>query len=48
MIDSRKLTVHTYNEDTANEVVEKIVKSYYDLFIMLREKLEQEISGKQT
>ncbi|MEJ7694753.1 nucleotidyltransferase substrate binding protein [Daejeonella sp.] len=40
MVDSRKLTVHTYNEDTANEVAEDIAAVYHDLFIKLQTRLE--------
>ncbi len=42
MIDSRKLTVHTYNVDTANEVATKILNEYFDLFIALETRLELE------
>ncbi len=42
MIDSRKLTVHTYDEETANNVVEKIAETYFDLFAELQEKLDKE------
>ena len=42
MVDSRKLTVHTYNEDTANEVAEDIAGIYHDLFIQLETRLEVE------
>jgi nucleotidyltransferase substrate binding protein (TIGR01987 family) len=48
MIESRQLTVHTYNEDTAEKVVSKIVYEYSDLFVELKEKLEEEIYGKQS
>lgn len=39
MVDSRKLTVHTYNEDTANQVAEDIAEVYHDLFIQLETRL---------
>jgi nucleotidyltransferase substrate binding protein (TIGR01987 family) len=50
MVDSRKLTVHTYNEETANTVAEEIGAIYYDLFMQLEarlqlEKLQQEQQG---
>jgi len=48
MIDSRQLTVHTYNEDTAEKVVAKIVYEYSDLFNELKEKFNEEIYGKQS
>ena len=40
MVDSRRLSVHTYNEATANEVVEDIVETYMDLFIQLQTRLQ--------
>ncbi len=39
MIKSRTLTSHAYNEDTANEIADAIMNSYYQEFIMLRKKL---------
>lgn len=42
MVDSRKLTVHTYNEDTANQVVAEIKDEYYHLFVQLETRLEAE------
>lgn len=44
MIESRKLTVHTYDDKTANDVIEKIDNVYFDLFVKLKEKLEREIN----
>lgn len=32
MIKSRNQTAHTYNESVANEIAEKIIALYYDLF----------------
>ncbi len=32
MIKSRNQTAHTYNEETANEIVEKVLHTYADLF----------------
>jgi len=43
MIDSRKLTVHTYNEKTANTIVNDIVKTYFELFMDLKETLEKQM-----
>lgn len=43
MIDSRKLTVHTYNEKTANTVASDIVETYFELFMGLQETLEKEM-----
>lgn len=32
MIQSRNKTSHTYNQDVADEIAEKVTASYYDLF----------------
>ncbi|HYK55823.1 MAG TPA: nucleotidyltransferase substrate binding protein, partial [Flavisolibacter sp.] len=32
MISSRNMTSHTYNEDTANEIYQKIMNAYYPAF----------------
>lgn len=40
MIESRIKTSHTYNEETANEIAEAVMFTYYDLFLSLRGKLE--------
>lgn len=42
MIESRKLTVHTYDEKTVNSVANIIAEEYFDLFIDLKEKLDSE------
>ena len=39
MIKSRALTVHTYNEDVTEEILEDIVNRYYPAFVALRESL---------
>lgn len=39
-IRSRKQTSHTYNEQVANEILEKIMKAYYSLFVNFREKMD--------
>ena len=41
MINSRNLTSHTYNEDTADEIVKSIENIYFNEFISLKEKLEK-------
>ena len=38
---SRTKTSHTYNEETAREVVDAVVNTYYGLFTALEEKMEQ-------
>jgi nucleotidyltransferase substrate binding protein (TIGR01987 family) len=40
MIESRIKSSHTYNEDTAQEIADKIVQQYYLLFVALRGKME--------
>jgi nucleotidyltransferase substrate binding protein (TIGR01987 family) len=47
MLKSRNLTSHTYNEDTAEEIVSAIIDSYYGLFKNLESKLENIRSGDQ-
>ena len=42
MVDSRKLSVHTYDEDTANEVARDISETYINLFIQLQTRLQVE------
>jgi len=39
---SRNLTSHTYNEETANEIVEKIRDEYVSLFAQFKERIEEE------
>jgi nucleotidyltransferase substrate binding protein (TIGR01987 family) len=46
MVNSRTLTSHTYNEETAIEITELIKEEYYFLFKRLIERLEAEGSGK--
>ena len=40
MLEDRNLTVHTYNEATAEEVYERL-SNYLEIFELLREKLNQ-------
>ncbi len=40
MIQSRNITTHTYNEDTADEIIENVQKSYLTEFIALRDKFQ--------
>ena len=40
MIKSRVLTSHTYNEDVAAEIINKIVTQYYSEFLRLHQRLE--------
>ncbi len=47
MQQSRSLTSHTYDAETAEEVIEEIKSVFFDLFKELRNVLEEEITGKQ-
>ena len=40
MIESRIRTSHTYNEETAKEIAEDIKHKYFEMFLLLRDKLE--------
>ena len=40
MIESRALTTHTYNEDVAKAIADKIFNSYFSEFQTLRTKME--------
>lgn len=47
MITSRNKTSHTYNEETANEIYDKILKEYYPAFIEFKDTMEEKRSGNQ-
>ena len=47
MISSRNLTSHTYNEETANEIYNIVLDSYFPAFIEFKENMEAKISGEQ-
>ena len=47
MIESRNLTAHSYNEETAQEIKNVVVDVYFDLFQQLDIKLESLRSGQQ-
>ena len=40
MIEKRNLTSHTYNEKTAQEIVQAITNDYFQSFVALRERLQ--------
>jgi nucleotidyltransferase substrate binding protein (TIGR01987 family) len=40
MIKSRIKSSHTYNNEIADEIVEKIIKQYYNLFIGFQQKMK--------
>ena len=46
MHNSRNLTSHTYNHETAEEIVRSIISEYYGLFKEMQKKLESKKSGK--
>jgi nucleotidyltransferase substrate binding protein (TIGR01987 family) len=43
MIESRIKSRHTYNEAIAEEVVSKIVKTYFDCFVDFRSTMQKEL-----
>ena len=47
MITSRNKTSHTYNEETANEIYDKILKEYYPAFIEFKDTMEEKKSENQ-
>ena len=47
MISSRNLTSHTYNEETANEIYNKVLDSYLPACIEFKDNMEAKISGEQ-
>ncbi len=42
MVDSRRLSVHTYDQNRADEIAEDIAETYLDLFIQLQTRLQLE------
>ncbi|MBN2011936.1 nucleotidyltransferase substrate binding protein [candidate division KSB1 bacterium] len=45
MVTSRRLTSHTYNEDTAEAVAADIINQYFSEYVTLRTKLDA-LKGK--
>lgn len=45
---SRNLTSHTYNEETAEEIIAAIIKEYHTLLNELHTRLQQEINNNST
>lgn len=43
MKNARELTSHTYDEHTANKIVEKIKEEYYDLLFELKTQMDKEL-----
>ncbi len=48
MHKSRNLTSHTYDEETAKEIIKEIRNEFFYLFNDLKHKLEDEKTGKQN
>ena len=46
MYKSRNLTSHTYDEETAKEIIKEIKNSYFSLFNDLKNKLEKELNDE--
>jgi nucleotidyltransferase substrate binding protein (TIGR01987 family) len=46
-IQSRQLSVHTYNEDSAEEIMQDVIRYYHKAFVALAEKLEKEVEKKK-
>jgi len=44
MIQSRNLSSHTYDEQTAKQLVDAIIQHYYPLFVTLKTEMEQYLS----
>lgn len=45
MHSSRNLTSHVYNEETVNEIVDKVFDEYFELFRQIKIRLEDERAG---
>lgn len=45
MVNSRRLSVHTYDENTADEVANDITQTYLQLFLQLQSRLQIEKLG---
>ena len=39
MLQDRNLTVHTYNQETAQKIVDNIRQSYFSMFLQLQNTL---------
>jgi len=45
MIEGRNLSSHTYNEDTANQLAQAILHSYYPHFVMLQAEMQAKLEA---
>lgn len=43
MVKSRRLSSHTYNEETANEIAKAVINEYYPLFAALLQTFNTEV-----
>ena len=48
MIQSRNKTSHTYHEEIANEIFNKIINDYFQLFLNFQKTMEEKRSGEQS
>ena len=48
MIKARNETSHTYNEETADDILNKIITEYFPVFEIFEKNMEELITGKQT
>lgn len=48
MIGSRNRTSHTYDEDTANEIYDRVINDYYAAFMQFQKTMESKRSGEQS
>ena len=46
MIQSRNLTSHTYNQETADKIVDDTVNSFHALFVQLEIKLTELVNAE--
>ncbi len=46
MVESRKLSTHTYDMETAKEIAGKIIDEYYEMFRDLINRLAKEVNEK--
>lgn len=47
MIKSRNKSSHTYNEETANEIFNKVLNEYYSAFLTFQQVMEGKRTGEQ-
>jgi len=46
MVENRKLTVHTYNEEVASNMVKSITQQYFQAFTALQTALADKVDSK--